>query len=442
THTFPPSFFLDTDRLAPLLRKSLESKEETPPKLLGQLGSNLLAILDRYLRNTHPWFPILSPKKLHEHATEFKEDLKPSVAFLFLSLKLVSSCRSEQTKDEASELYFLARDIHNNLEGASGISLCFLQGAIFIALYELGQGIFPAAYMTIGKVARLASLIGLSGTASPTKLFKEANTWTEREEERRAWWAVFILERIINVAPSGLHMATPDPSSATLLPISDSRWNRGEIGPSEALFTHGFSSAANVGPFARLCQASHVLSMVQRHRETRHTSTDKTAVLNEALQLHSTLVALDNHLAQQLDTAASSDSWSCATDLAICCSARMMLYDMYGCNSLDAAVLSTERVALETEMQSASLEGLIQLVSQRAVTLAAAVCSLYGDAVGAVSPLIIECLYTAACECKWFVQERMVPDMTGTLQTLKNALAIVDGRWGISGRCQEPRMLR
>jgi hypothetical protein len=233
-------------------------------------------------------------------------------------------------------------------------------------------------------------------------------------------------------------MAVPEPCQGMLLPIADYRWDQGEIGPSEALFTRGFSSSSNIGPFSRLCQATHILSKVQHHRSTRRTSPDRETTLTDALQLHSTLVALDNHLAQQLDaafTALSPAGWcGGADDLAVCCSARMMLYDMYGCNDPHAGALPWDRIGLETEMQAASLGGLKQVVGQRVAQMARAVLALDEVAMDGISPLIIECLYTGACECKWFVKESAAENMAAILQDLTNALGLIGKRWQIAGK--------
>lgn len=231
-------------------------------------------------------------------------------------------------------------------------------------------------------------------------------------------------------------MAVAEPSSATLLPIADSRWDQGEIGPSEALLTRGFHSSSNVSHFARVCQASNIISKVQHHRNTRRTSTDKATTLTDALQLHVTLVAFDKHLVEQTDgVSLSSADWSSAVDLALCCSARILLYEMYSCNDPNAGPTPWDRIALETEMQTASLDGLAHVVGQRATRLAQSVLALDEDAVGRVSPFIIECLYASACVCTWYVKETVIPHMHGPLESMKDALKVVGKRWRLARKC-------
>ncbi|KAH8894678.1 hypothetical protein GQ53DRAFT_858282, partial [Thozetella sp. PMI_491] len=421
---FPRAFFLDTEFFAPLPRSFLAPRLHMIPEVLDQIGSEALTICNIYLARVHTWFPLISQKRLFQQATS-----------LLLSMKLVESSRKDNTEDDLSRLYDIARNQLRSLEDASATSLGLLQSTLLIALYELGHGIFPAAYFTIGRAARLASLMGLADRRNSTQLFKAADTWTLREEERRAWWATFILERIINVGPTGLPLAVPEPAPDALFPTADAHWNKGDIGPSEAVFTQDFSRTTSLGPFARLCQASHALSMVLLHRNTRCERIGRATTLAGALQLHSTLVSLDSYIVQRINS--NSISLDCITELAICCSARMLLYNMYGCNEPDLGARAQERIALETEMQAVSLDGLRQVVEHRATTVARFLRSSDDTVMYRVSPLVVECLYTAASVAKWFVKENTNVGMVITLQALTDALRIVSRRWDIAGHFLE-----
>ena len=79
------------------------------------------------------------------------------------------------------------------------ISLQLLRSAIIIAICEIGHGIYPAGYLSVGHAARLGFMIGLHDREKAPQLFKEAETWSQCEEERRTWWAVIILDRYVCV---------------------------------------------------------------------------------------------------------------------------------------------------------------------------------------------------------------------------------------------------
>lgn len=64
---------------------------------------------------------------------------------------------------------------------------------VLIALYEIGHGIYPSAYVSIGTCARYGLALGLDRELN---VFDNSpRRWIELEEKRRAWWAVLILDR-------------------------------------------------------------------------------------------------------------------------------------------------------------------------------------------------------------------------------------------------------
>ncbi len=77
------------------------------------------------------------------------------------------------------------------------MSLYVFQSLILIAIYEVGHGIFPAAYLTLGRAARLGKLRGVHDRKNTTQFFRTPPTSTYWEEERRTWWATLILERSV-----------------------------------------------------------------------------------------------------------------------------------------------------------------------------------------------------------------------------------------------------
>ncbi|SCO87244.1 uncharacterized protein FRV6_11371 [Fusarium oxysporum] len=56
------------------------------------------------------------------------------------------------------------------------------------------------------------------------QLFKFADSWSKREEQRRTWWTIFVLDRFISMDTSGLPFAAPEPCPDELLPVNDEDW--------------------------------------------------------------------------------------------------------------------------------------------------------------------------------------------------------------------------
>jgi hypothetical protein len=79
------------------------------------------------------------------------------------------------------------------VEVAGVFTLQVLQANMLIAIYELGHGIYPSAYMSIGACATYAFALNLE--TELTECTTSQFTWVEQEERRRVWWAIVILER-------------------------------------------------------------------------------------------------------------------------------------------------------------------------------------------------------------------------------------------------------
>ncbi|PCD33486.1 hypothetical protein AU210_009711 [Fusarium oxysporum f. sp. radicis-cucumerinum] len=191
------------------------------------------------------------------------------------------------------------------------------------------------------------------------QLFKFADSWSKREEQRRTWWTIFVLDRFISMDTSGLPFAAPEPCPDELLPVNDEDWVLGKTVPSEPLYTACFSSITTLGSFARTCQAAHMLGKVITHKHLKTKSShDILHVVQEAQSLNRALNSLQISIEEQsLSNASSSSASSLACASAICISAQALLYGAYGCPDAPG-ITSRERLTHETELQSISVQGL------------------------------------------------------------------------------------
>lgn len=238
------------------------------------------------------------------------------------------------------------------------------------------------------------------------------------------------LDSYLNLEPKGLHLATPEPSRGDLLPITDSKWYEGSVGINQALYTSDFIFSSEIGPFARVCQASHILGRVVSHRNCRKEEVDHEFVLDEALQLSATLTALDKHLSGPMDEQ-HVDRTVSIVDVALCTSARLMLYNMYACNHFDGI---TERLAKESTIQTECIAGLKQIIATRGAVIAWHVIQQGTKDPSTVSPLIIHSLYSVATECQWFIREDYTEGAASSLVLLIKALTLLAQRWRVAGQ--------
>ncbi|KAK4450861.1 fungal-specific transcription factor [Podospora aff. communis PSN243] len=430
---FPSSFFLDPDFFSALSGDALSSA--TLPLLspcLEFLGMDLIPICHAYVATVNQWLPILSPKRLfHDIRTYTHSDPNPGLVLLLACIKLVSETEFLGNCPE----YRLVKAMSSSAENEGIVSLRLIQSLLLLAAYEMGHGIYPAAYLTIGRAGRMAVLFGLQDRQVMPQLFKPADSWTVREEERRTWWGIFILDRFCHIATDSLPRTIHERPLGLSLPINDMGWSKGELDTAESSLVLSSLSAdlETIGRFATTCQGSHLLCHVLTHRSAHKAappSQDDTILLDEALQLHRTLAALDERL--PLDNAKEANIEA----LSLVCCARMILYGLYGCNEPDVRS-SQERLRREIEMQRASVQGVMDLAAHRIPRLAQTIIELLSSGPPQsrgrdISLTVAHCLYNAATECAWFIREGCGPEMTAGLTVIVSALDQLRMSWAVS----------
>ena len=219
-------------------------------------------------------------------------------------------------------------------------------------------------------------------------------------------------------------MTTGEPLRGDLLPCDELGWTLGNISSNQPLFTPQASWSINVGHCARICQAAHVVGRVLRHQNDHEM--ENSFRFSEAFQLYKTLVALDTLL--QKPTISFQGPVYSDDALALCCSARFLLYDMYACNEDHDG----DPIGLEEELQRASLEG-IKETTERVYELSKRIkLSMLEKALPA-GPLVIHCLYYAASECAWFFREDHVLRMQMAFQDIVDVLRLLQRRWQVAG---------
>lgn len=144
--------------------------------------------------------PIISKTRFYNLYLTSPLQLNPETALLFLAQGLITSIPPQNPR---TALYATTKHFYIEVEGSSNPSIQILQAGLLIALYELGQGIYPAAYLSIGSCARYACVLGIEGTlgkcasahiGSPMVL-----SMLEMEDRRRVWWGVVILDRYLSL---------------------------------------------------------------------------------------------------------------------------------------------------------------------------------------------------------------------------------------------------
>lgn len=141
---------------------------------------------------------MISKRRLYSELTSSNADSRSGNVLFLLCMKLCTSRPFESADDLSyadNELYNVAKQSCFFAESGGYVSLRLVQSLVLLAVYELGHAIYPAAYLTVGRAARLATVIGLHNMKQAKQLFVTADMWTVREEQQRTWWAIFILDK-------------------------------------------------------------------------------------------------------------------------------------------------------------------------------------------------------------------------------------------------------
>jgi hypothetical protein len=195
---FLRSMFLDSDVSKFLNTPIIASDAPIPREVSEALGSRseIDLIISCYSQTVNTWMPIINISRLERligmHSTKMRSDL----VLLLLSIKLVQQVPASDDA-ELSPLYIAAKKFCFSLEMAGTCSLLKLQASLLIAVYELGHGILPAAYISIGACARQGVILGIHKRYAPQMLRKPRN-WIDWEERQRVWWLIVILDRYTN----------------------------------------------------------------------------------------------------------------------------------------------------------------------------------------------------------------------------------------------------
>ncbi|KAG8414556.1 hypothetical protein J3459_014268 [Metarhizium acridum] len=245
--------------------------------LVGDV-QDIQATTQFFFETVHTWMPIVSKNGFSQSLIKRMTHQRAELFLLVLSMKLCSS----RVTNARTNLYRTARRLYADIERSGTLSLLVLQAGILIALYEMGHGLYPDAYLSVAQCARYGTALGVDKTI----ISREMGTTTlpDLEEARRVWWSILVLDRFMNLCDPMRHLVTADPDSTSYLPIDDEEWDSGTSGAEHA-FTLGSAISLRLGRFARFAQAAHLLSQVLH--QVADKSTDTT-------QLRRTIFSLVN----------------------------------------------------------------------------------------------------------------------------------------------------
>lgn len=106
---------------------------------------------------------------LHDSSSE-GENVDPALVLLMLAICLLSTTAS-QCLSGTGELYAQVKRCYSFVETLGIITPRVLQAALIIAYWEVGSGVYPAAYLSVGLCARLGHALGIHRRREAPQMF-------------------------------------------------------------------------------------------------------------------------------------------------------------------------------------------------------------------------------------------------------------------------------
>ncbi|KAF5694949.1 Zn(II)2Cys6 transcription factor [Fusarium denticulatum] len=134
---------------------------EMPAEIEAQLGGRqqIQETTKAFLLLTRSWMPIVNGKRHLAAVLNPLVPLRRPTALLALCMKLC--CLSVDKVEEKGVLYSLVKKFYSEVESQEDSCIQVMQSAVFIAVFEMGDAIFPAAYLTVGALARYGMAMGM-----------------------------------------------------------------------------------------------------------------------------------------------------------------------------------------------------------------------------------------------------------------------------------------
>ena len=194
-------------------------------KLVGP-PTNVKRIVNIYFKSVHVWMPILSRNKFLGDVDDLWNDPKADIALLVLCVFLITQLPDDLGPDAMrTSLYAKIKSIYALVEALGVNTVTLVQSGILISLYEIGHGLLPTAYISMGTHARTAMACEIREGALSSTIPTSLQAWRLQEEQRRVWWGIMVVDRYISLHSHGRTFAAIDPKLDDFLPIDDAAWD-------------------------------------------------------------------------------------------------------------------------------------------------------------------------------------------------------------------------
>lgn len=220
------------------LNQSWDSENENISLPPDDLVDDLVEI---YFTNVHPWIPILHVKQFRERMANPIHRRKLTTIFHAITSLCVRFSDDPRLRSAEVRNRCTKRCRQNViLQSMESFSVENLQALVIIAFDTIGSGRGPSAWSIVGSMTRTVEQLQLSveedddphQTESAEFLIQRMaflvppKTWIEREEQRRVFWNVFLMDRFCSIA-TGWNFSLTSADVRRRLPCEGALWEQG-----------------------------------------------------------------------------------------------------------------------------------------------------------------------------------------------------------------------
>ncbi len=154
-------------------------------------------VVTKYFNTIHLWMPVIWESRFLDKLSVVFFEPQADLSLLILSMAIITDIPvGVNVLSSASSLYTLVKSSLAVVEAANIHLLEVLQSRLLLSLFEVGNGIDPAAYITLGATARAAAAMGAN--LNPKWQYSTTQVPLQRSDEALCvWWGIVILDRYI-----------------------------------------------------------------------------------------------------------------------------------------------------------------------------------------------------------------------------------------------------
>ncbi|KAL0937713.1 uncharacterized protein CTRU02_207444 [Colletotrichum truncatum] len=192
-----------------------------------------------YFSNIHPWIPMLHVRQFRERMQDPEQRSKLSTIFhAVISLCARFSDDSRLGSPEEKTRYAKRCRQFVILNSMDSFSVENLQALTIIAFDTIGSGRGPSAWSIVGSMTRTVEQLQLSvededqppaskHLIKRMEFLRPCRSWSEREERRRVFWNIFLMDRFCSIA-TGWNFSLTSADVKRRLPCEGALWEAGE----------------------------------------------------------------------------------------------------------------------------------------------------------------------------------------------------------------------